>query len=45
MSAQGTIDNMGRPSGDRSVDQLAARERRAGPTGDLMELESEWRTR
>ena len=33
MSAQGTIHNTGSPSGDRGVDQLAARERRAGPTG------------
>jgi hypothetical protein len=33
MSAQGTIHNTGSPSGDRGVDQLAARERKAGPTG------------
>ena len=33
MSAQGTIHNTGSPNGDRSVDQLAARERRAGPPG------------
>ena len=31
MSAQGTIHNTGSPSGDRGVDQLAARERKAGP--------------
>ena len=33
MSAQETIHNTGSPSGDRSADQLAARERKAGPTG------------
>ena len=33
MQAQWTIRNTGSPSGDRSVDQLAARERRAGLTG------------
>ena len=33
MQAQGTIHNTGSPSGDRSVDQRAARERKAGPTG------------
>src|SRR5215831_6970424 len=33
MSAQGTIHNTGSPSGDRRMDQLAARERQAGPTG------------
>ena len=33
MSAQGTIHNTGSPSGDRGADQLAARERWAGPTG------------
>ena len=33
MQAMGTIHNTGSPSGDRGVDQLAARERRAGPTG------------
>jgi len=33
MQAKGTIHNTGSPSGDRSVDQLAARERKAGPTG------------
>jgi hypothetical protein len=32
MSAQGTIHNTGSPSTDRSADQLAARERKAGPT-------------
>ena len=31
--AKGTIRNTGSPSGDRSADQLAARERQAGPTG------------
>ena len=30
---QWTIRNTGSPSGDRNVDQLAARERRAGPYG------------
>jgi hypothetical protein len=33
MSAQRTIHNTGSPSGDRSADQRAARERWAGPTG------------
>ena len=33
MSAQGTIHNTGSPSGDGSTNQLAARERKAGPTG------------
>jgi hypothetical protein len=33
MSAQGTICNTGSPSGDRDADQLAARERKAGPFG------------
>ena len=33
MSAKGAIHNTGSPSGDRGVDQLAARERRAGLTG------------
>jgi hypothetical protein len=33
MQAQGTIHNTGSPSGDRGVNQLAARERQAGPTG------------
>ena len=33
MSAQGTIHNTGSPSGDCSTHQLAARERKAGPTG------------
>ncbi len=33
MQAQGTLRNTGSPSGDRSVDQLAARERKAGLTG------------
>jgi hypothetical protein len=33
MQAQGTIHNTGSPSGDRGVDQLATRERQAGPTG------------
>jgi len=33
MQAVGTIRNTGSPSGDRDVDQLAARERRAGPIG------------
>ena len=30
---KGTISNTGSPSGDRRMDQLAARERPAGPTG------------
>ncbi|PYU85485.1 MAG: hypothetical protein DMG50_01040 [Acidobacteria bacterium] len=33
MQAKGTMRNTGSPSGDRGVDQLAARERRAGLTG------------
>ena len=33
MYAMGTKRNTGSPSGDRRVDQLAARERKAGPTG------------
>ena len=33
MQAKGTIHNTGSPSGDRGMDQLAARERQAGPTG------------
>ncbi len=33
MSAQGTIHNTGRLSGDGSTNQLATRERQAGPTG------------
>jgi hypothetical protein len=33
MQAKGTICNTGSPSGDRGVDQLAARERKAGLTG------------
>ena len=33
MQAQGTLHNTGSPSGDRGADQLAARERRAGPYG------------
>ena len=33
MQAKGTRRNTGSPSGDRSMDQLAARERPAGPTG------------
>jgi hypothetical protein len=33
MQAKGTIRNTGSPSGDRGVDQLAARERKAGPFG------------
>ena len=33
MQAKGTIRNTGSPSGDRGVDQLATRERQAGPTG------------
>ena len=42
MSAQGTIHNTGSPSGDRSADQLAARERQAGPTGMAERLEVPW---
>jgi hypothetical protein len=33
MRAKGTIRNTGSPSGDRGEDQLATRERQAGPTG------------
>ncbi len=33
MQAMGTMRNTGGPSGDRSTDQLAARERKAGLTG------------
>jgi hypothetical protein len=33
MQAKGTIRNTGSPSGDRGVDQLAARKRQAGLTG------------
>jgi hypothetical protein len=33
MQAKGTIRNTGSPSGDRGVDQLATRERKAGLTG------------
>jgi hypothetical protein len=33
MQAKWTIRNTGSPSGDRNVDQLAARERQAGPYG------------
>ena len=33
MQAKGTIRNTGSPSGDCCTDQLAARERQAGPTG------------
>jgi hypothetical protein len=33
MQAKWTIRNTGSPSGDRGVDQLAARERQAGLTG------------
>ena len=33
MQAKRTIRNTGSPSGDRSMDQRAARERQAGPTG------------
>lgn len=33
MQAKWTIRNTGSPSGDRANDQLAARERKAGPTG------------
>jgi hypothetical protein len=39
MQAQGTIHNTGSPSGDRSADQLATRERQAGPTGMAERLE------
>jgi hypothetical protein len=33
MQAKGTRGNTGSPSGDRRMDQLAARERKAGLTG------------
>jgi hypothetical protein len=33
MQAKGTMRNTGSPSGDRGMDQLAARERQAGLTG------------
>ena len=33
MQAKGTLRNTGSPSGDRGVDQLATRERKAGLTG------------
>jgi hypothetical protein len=33
MQAKGTTGNTGSPSGDRGMGQLAARERKAGPTG------------
>jgi hypothetical protein len=33
MQAKGTGRNTGSPSGDRDMDQLAARERKAGPYG------------
>jgi hypothetical protein len=33
MQAMGTMRNTGSPSGDRRMDQLAARERKAGLTG------------
>jgi hypothetical protein len=33
MQAKGTIHNTRNPSGDRASDQLATRERSAGPTG------------
>ncbi len=33
MQAEGTRRNTGSPSGDRGVDQLATRERQAGPSG------------
>ena len=33
MQAKGTMRNTGSPSGDRGVDQLATRERQAGPCG------------
>jgi hypothetical protein len=33
MQAKGIRRNTGSPSGDCSMDQLAARERKAGPTG------------
>jgi hypothetical protein len=33
MQAEGTMRNTGSPSADRGVDQLATRERQAGPYG------------
>ena len=33
MQAKGTMRNTGSPSGDRGMDQLATRERKAGLTG------------
>ena len=33
MQAKGTMRNTGSPSGDRGIDQLATRERQAGPYG------------
>ena len=33
MQAKGTMRNTGSPSGDRGMDQLATRERQAGPSG------------
>jgi hypothetical protein len=33
IQAKGTIRNTGSPSGDRGMDQLATRERKAGPYG------------
>ena len=39
MQAKWTIRNTGSPSGDRSVDQLATRERKAGLTGMAERLE------
>jgi hypothetical protein len=33
MQAKGTMRNTGSPSGDRGLDQLATRERKAGLTG------------
>ena len=40
MQAKGTMRNTGSPSGDRSMDQLAARERKAGPYWDGGEARS-----
>ena len=39
MQAKGTIRNTGSPSGDCNQDQLAARERQAGPYGMTERLE------
>jgi hypothetical protein len=39
MQAKGIIRNTGSPSGDRGVDQLATRERQAGPYGMTERLE------